>query len=86
MNKVQDLKGYHDMEGRPIALWKLCRTEPEWAVNRIVSMQARIELLEKVVVAAKNWKQELETAPNIATVDRAEGKLYAALAALKEQA
>ena len=26
---------YQDAEGQPVSLSKLCRTEPEWAANRI---------------------------------------------------
>ncbi len=36
---------YHDVDGNPVTLHKLCRTEPEWAKNRIETLLTEIERL-----------------------------------------
>ena len=46
-------ENYHDIDGKPCSLEKLCRTSPEWAANRI---RALIEQVSK----AEDWVAELE--------------------------
>lgn len=40
-------KLYYDTDGNPVSLHKLIRMEPEWARNRILALEAQIEMLTK---------------------------------------
>lgn len=39
-------ESYHDANGNPTTLEKLCRTEPEWAVSRIRDLRSKVYIGE----------------------------------------
>ena len=38
---------YRDADHNPVSLGQLCRTEPAWAANRIVTLEREIEVLRQ---------------------------------------
>lgn len=40
-------KAYHDADGNPVSLFRLCCLEPSWARTRIESLEAQIEMFTK---------------------------------------
>ena len=39
-------ENYHDIDGKPCSLEKLCRTSPEWAANRIRALITQVSKAE----------------------------------------
>jgi hypothetical protein len=48
------MSDYHDIDGNPVTLPKLCKTEPEWAANQITDLKERNALLEEML---GRWSQ-----------------------------
>jgi hypothetical protein len=40
-------ENYHDADGNPIALYRLVREDPEWAISRISTMDAELTALRE---------------------------------------
>ena len=47
--RVEECGGYQDRDGNPVSLFRLCRTEPGWAENRLRADDARISALDEVL-------------------------------------
>jgi len=55
-------ENYHDIDGNPVTLEKLCRTEPGWACSRIRHMRKQLEAQLAPAATAEQctWKLEDE--------------------------
>jgi len=40
------MSDYHDADGSPVSLDRLCRDEPQWAASQIARLQERVVELE----------------------------------------
>jgi len=69
-------ENYHDIDGKPCSLEKLCRTSPEWAANRIRALitqvskaEDRVAELEAVIDAARKLQDDMVLRADIGTYE-----------------
>ena len=55
MTKLTDEVQYHDIDGNPTTLYKLIRSEPEWAASRIQAQADDIKVLREALTEARTW-------------------------------
>jgi len=60
MTKLTDEVQYYDREGNPTTLYKLIRSEPEWAASRIQAQADEIKVLRE---ALDNLENDAGTIP-----------------------
>ena len=53
MTKLTDEVQYHDIDGNPTTLYRLIRSEPEWAASRIQAQADEIKVLREALDTMK---------------------------------
>jgi len=62
---MNEQRQYFDIDGNPVTLHKLCKTEPEWAQSRIELMTKEIESLQAEIAQRDKVIERVFTLPKI---------------------